>query len=135
LQIADCKWQIEKTRNDQPVKPEEFKNRTKAFAVRVIKLVDSLPNARSTIAIASQLVRSGTSVGANYRAACRAKSKADFISKLGTVEEEADETLYWMELLIDAGKVKAAQLSSLMKEAGEILAMVCASLNTAKFRK
>jgi len=120
---------------EKTMKPEEFKQRTKAFAVRIIKLVDGLPNARSTNAIANQLVRSGTSVGANYRAACRAKSKADFISKLGTVEEEADETLYWMELLIDAGKVKAARLSSLVKEAGEILAMVCASLNTARSRK
>ena len=133
MQIADCGLQIE--RKDKPVKPEEFKLRTKTFAVRVIKLVDSLPNARSTNAIANQLVRSGTSVGANYRAACRAKSKADFISKIGNVEEEADETLYWLELLIDAGKVKATRLSSLMKEAGEILAMVCASINTARSHK
>ncbi len=117
------------------MKPEEFKQRTKAFAVRVIKLVDSLPNARSTNAIANQLVRAGMSVGANYRAACRAKSKADFVSKLGTVEEEADETLYWMELLIEAGKVKAGRLTGLMKEAGEILAMVCASINTARSPK
>jgi four helix bundle protein len=117
------------------MKPEEFKQRTKVFAVRVIKLVDSLPSARSTNAIANQLVRCGTSVGANYRAVCRAKSKADFISKLGTVEEECDETWYWMELLIEAGMVEAAKLSSLMKEAGEILAMVCASLNTARSRR
>ena len=114
---------------------EEFKQRTKALAVRVIKLVDSLPNSRSTDVIAKQLMRSGTSVGANYRAVCRAKSKPDFISKLGTVEEECDETLYWLELLVDSGKMKAAQLSSLMKEADEILAMVCASLNTARPRR
>ena len=117
------------------MKPEEFKQRTKAFAVRVIKLVDSLPSSRSANVIANQLMRSGTSVGANYRAVCRAKWKADFISKLGTVEEECDETLYWMELLIGSGKMKAARLSSLMKEAEEILAMVCASLNTARSRK
>ena len=117
------------------MKPEEFKQRTKAFVVRVVKLVDSLPSSRSTNVIANQLMRSGTSVGANYRAVCRAKSRADFISKLGTVEEECDETIYWMELLIEAGKMKASQLSALMKEASEILAMVCASLNTARSRK
>jgi len=112
--------------------PEEFKKRTKAFAVRIINLVDRLPNSRATNAIANQLVRSGVSVGANYRAACRAKSHADFISKLGTVEEESDETLYWMELLVESGKMKAAALSGLMREAGEILAMTVASINTAR---
>ena len=115
--------------------PEEFKKRTKAFAVRIIKHVDSLPSSRSTNVIANQLMRSGTSVGANYRAVCRAKSKADFVSKLGTVEEECDESLYWMELLVEAGKVKGSRLAPLMREAGEILAMVVASLNTAKSRK
>jgi len=113
---------------------DEFKKRTKAFAIRVIRLVDYLPNSRSTHAIASQLVRSGTSVGANYRAACRAKSRADFISKLGNVEEECDESLYWMELLIESHKVKASRLVDLMREANEILALVVASLNTARSR-
>src|SRR5256885_6023331 len=84
--------------NQTTMNAEEFKLRTKALAVRMIKLVDSLPSSRSTNVIANQLMRSGTSVGANYRAACRAKSKADFISKLGNVEEECDETLYWLEL-------------------------------------
>ena len=112
--------------------PEEFKKRTKALAVRVINLVDSLPNSRATNIIPNQLVRSGTSVGANYRAACRAKSRADFISKLGTVEEEADETLYWMELLIESGKVKASVLANLLRETGEILAITVASINTAR---
>ena len=83
-------------------------------------------------AIANQLVRSRMSVEANYRAACRAKSRADFISKLGTVEEESDETLYWMELLIESGKMKAAVLSGLMREAGEILAITVASINIAR---
>jgi len=117
------------------MKPEEFKKRTKALAVRVILLVDSLPESRSTNAIANQLVRSGTSVGANYRAACRAKSRADFISKLGNVEEECDETIYWLELLIEAGKVKASRLSKLIREADEILSMIVASANTARSRK
>ena len=83
--------------------PIELKTRTKAFAVRVIKLVDKLPDSRASNAIARQMVRSGMSVGANYRAACRAKSRADFIAKLGIVEEECDETVYWMELLVESG--------------------------------
>src|ERR1035437_5915349 len=115
--------------------PEEFKKRTKAFAVRIINLADKLSNSRATNAIANQLVRSGMSVGANYRAACRAKSRADFISKMGTVEEEGDETLYWMELLIESGKVKAAVLTDLMREGGEILAISVASINTARFKQ
>ena len=115
--------------------PDEFKARTKTYAVRAIRMVDALPSSRSTNALANQLVRSGTSVGANYRAACRAKSRADFISKLGNVEEEADETLYWLEVLVEAGKVKASRVADLMREGNEILAMVCASLNTARTRK
>jgi len=113
---------------------DEFKKRTKAFAIRVIHLVDCLPNSKSADAIANQLVRSGTSVGANYRAACRAKSRADFISKLSNVEEECDESLYWMELLIESHRVKASRLAYLMREANEILALVVASLNTARSR-
>jgi four helix bundle protein len=112
--------------------PKDLKQRTQVFAVRVINLIDRLPNSRAAIAIANQLVRSGTSVGANYRAACRAKSRADFISKLGTVEEEADETIYWMELLIESGKVRATALTDLIREAGEILAIIVASINTAR---
>jgi len=112
--------------------PEELKKRTKAFAVRIIKLVDKLPASRAADAIARQIVRSGMSVGANYRAACRAKSRADFISKLGTVEEECDETLYWMELLVESGKLRASSLDDLMREAGELLVIIVASINTAR---
>lgn len=115
--------------------PNELKKRTKAFAVRIIHLIDSLPNSRATNAIAGQLARSGMSVGANYRAACRAKSRADFISKMGTVEEEGDESLYWMELLVDSGKVKESKLVRLMQEADEILSIVVASINTARSNK
>jgi len=79
-----------------------------------------------------QLLRAGTSVGANYRAVCRSKSPADFISKMGTVEEEADESGYWMELLVDAGKVKAAKMSALLQEAGELTAIAVSSINTAR---
>ena len=83
--------------------PEELKSRTRAFALRVIRLAESLPDTPTARVIRNQILRSGSSVGANYRAACRAKSKPDFVSKMGTVEEEADETIYWMELLIDTG--------------------------------
>jgi four helix bundle protein len=111
---------------------EELKKRTKAFGVRVIRLVDLLPESRTTNIIARQIVRSGTSVGANYRAACRAKSRPDFVNKLRIVEEECDETLYWMELLIDAGKAKVSLLADLMKEADELVAIMVASINTAR---
>jgi len=132
LRIAECKLIPSEYHT---MNPEEFKKRTKTFAVRVIHLVDSLPSSRAANAIANQLVRSGMSVGANYRAACRAKSRADFISKMGTVEEESDETLYWMELLVESKKVKAAVLADLMREAGEILAITVASINTARSGK
>jgi len=82
--------------------------------------------------IGRQLLRSGMSVGANYRAACRAKSTADFVSKMGTVEEEADESLYWMELLVEAGIMDVKRIEPLMKEANELLAIIVASINTAK---
>jgi four helix bundle protein len=82
---------------------DDMKRRTRRFALEAIKLVESLPKGRTTEVLGKQLVRSGTSVGANYRAACRAKSPADFISKMGTVEEEADESAYWLELLVDSG--------------------------------
>jgi four helix bundle protein len=78
------------------------------------------------------LLRAGTSVGANYRAACRSKSAADFISKMGTVEEEADESGYWMELLAEAGKIRSEMISSLMREADELTAIAVASINTAR---
>ena len=109
-----------------------MQNRTKAFANRVVKLCSALPNNWVARAIGGQLLRSGTSVGANYRAVCRAKSNADFINKLRIVEEECDESLFWMELLVDNNLVKASRLQSLMKEAGEILAIVVASAKTAR---
>lgn len=114
---------------------EEFKRRTKAFALRVIRLVDALPKSRAVDVFGRQLLRSGTSVGANYRAACRAKSQADFIAKMGIVEEECDESIYWMELLIEAGIVEPARLAELMAEANEILAMVVVSIKTARAQR
>jgi four helix bundle protein len=111
---------------------ENLKIRTKQFALRVIKLVESLPHDMTSNVLGRHLLRSGTSVGANYRAACRSKSVADFISKMGTVEEEADESGYWMELLVESGKIKPAKLSALMQEAGELTAIAVASINTAR---
>jgi four helix bundle protein len=92
-----------------------FKRRTKQLALHVIKAVESLPKNRTADVLGSQLIRSGTSIGANYRAACRGKSTADVIAKLRIVEEEADESAYWMELLIESGLVSEARLSELMQ--------------------
>ena len=109
---------------------QEFKQRTKQLALRVIKLVSSLPKNTVSEVIGKQLIRSGTSVGANYRAACRARSTADLIAKLRIVEEEADEGLYWMELIVEAKLVDVANLRSIMSETNEILAMTVASIKT-----
>ena len=111
---------------------QELKDRTKAFALRVIRLVEALPTGRTTDVIGRQLLRAGTSVGANYRAACRGKSRKDFVSKLGTVEEECDESLFWMELLVEAGLVPSDRLAALMTEADEILSIIVASRKTAR---
>jgi four helix bundle protein len=116
------------------MKDDELRKRTKVFALRVIKLAEALPDNPIGRVIRGQLLRSGTSVGANYRAAKRAKSNADFISKMGTVEEEADESMYWMELIVEAGLMKEELLSDLYREADEILSMVVASIKTARKR-
>jgi len=112
----------------------EFKQRTRAIGLRVIRVVESLPKTRAADVIGRQLPRAGTSIGANYRAACRGVSRADVISKLGDVEEEADESLYWLELLIDAGIVSGRKLRELMNELNEILAMTVASIRTMRNR-
>lgn len=109
-----------------------FKERTKQLALRVIHLVESLPINKTADVIGRQILRSATSVGANYRAACRAKSTADMIAKLGIVEEEADETLYWLELLVEAKLIPEARLSSLMQETDEIVAMTVSSIKTLR---
>ena len=112
----------------------ELKQRTKQFALRTIKLVEALPNGQPAQILGRQLLRSGTSIGSNYRAACRARSSADFIAKMGIVEEEADETLYWMELLVESGITETSEVNFLMREATELLAMTVASIKTAKRR-
>jgi four helix bundle protein len=102
---------------------------------KAFKHMDKLPNSRAADVVARQVIRSGTSIGANYRAACRAKSTADMINKLKIVEEEADETQYWLEILIEAGLVPQEQIGSIYKETDEILAMTVASLKTLRNRK
>lgn len=111
---------------------QNLQQRTKKFALRIIRLCQALPDDFVSRRIGDQLVRSGMSVGANYRAACRARSSAEFVAKMGIVEEEADETIYWMELLIESGIMKDTELTSLMKEANEIVAMIVASIKTAR---
>jgi four helix bundle protein len=100
-----------------------------------MRLVESLPPVKSSDVLGKQLLRSATSVGANYRAACRARSKADFISKIAVVEEEADESLYWLELLDESGLAKKDDLSPLLKEADELTAIFTAAAKTAKSKR
>jgi four helix bundle protein len=109
----------------------EFLERTKQFALRIFKLVRALPQTIQRRAVAAQLIRSGTSVAANYRAACRARSKPAFVAKLGVVEEEADESAFWLELIIETELLSARKVEPLLAEAGEIVAMMASSKKTA----
>ena len=111
--------------------PQELKERTKQFALRVMRLVDALPNTPKGKAIAGQLVRSGASVAANYRAACRGRSKAEFISKLGVAEEEADETTLWLDLIIADRIIPEKKVASLSREANELVAIMAANYISA----
>ena len=115
------------------MKSSDLKKRTKQFALDILNLTDSIPYGRKADAICRQLIRSATSVGANYRAACRARSKADFISKITIVEEESDESQYWLELLVESAIVAQDKVSQLLKEADELTAIFAASGKTAKF--
>jgi len=109
----------------------DMRLRTKQFALRVVRLVNAMPASVAGRQIGRQLFDCGTSVGANYRAACRARSKAEFIAKLGIVEEEADESAYWMEVIVEGGILKPSLVEPLRREANELLAMVIASRKTA----
>ncbi len=111
---------------------QEFKQRTKQIALRVIRLVETLPNTYSAQIIGKQLLRSATSVGANYRAVCRGKSSADILHKFAIVEEEADESLYWLELLIESKIMPEKKLASLMSDINEIVAMIVSSIKTLR---
>ena len=114
---------------------EALKKRTRQSAVRIMRLVDQLPKRTSSRAVSSQIVRCAASVGANYHIACRARSKAEFIAKLGIVLEECDECLFWLQLIIDAGLMPARRTQSLLQEADELTAIFTASAKTARFGK
>jgi four helix bundle protein len=114
---------------------EEMMLRTKTYANRVVRLCQALPNNWLSRTLGSQLLRSGTSVGANYRAVCRAKSTADFINKLRVVEEECDESLFWMEILVENDLIKMSRVQNLMKEVNEILSIIVSSAKTARSSK
>ena len=112
--------------------PVELKRRTKLFALQIILLVGKLPRTYTAEVLGRQVTRSATSVGANYRAACRARSSADFIAKMKIVEEEADETMYWLELLHESGIVSESTVREVLNEANEIVAIVVASIKTKR---
>ncbi len=111
---------------------EELKLRTKRFGLRVLKLIRAMPKDAAGLALANQLVRSGTSVGANYRAACRGRSKAEFLAKLGTVLEETDETAFWLELIMEDGMLPKSRVEPLWTEANELCAIFHAAIATAR---
>lgn len=113
---------------------EDLKARTKQFALRVLRLVDSLPHSFGARTIGKQLADSATSVGANYRSACRGRSRKEFLAKLGIVEEEADESAYWLELVVESGLVKSPLVEPLLQEAQAITKIMRASRLTASRR-
>ena len=113
---------------------KQLKNRTKEFAIKIVKLSELLPNKQIGWTITNQIIRSGTSVAANYRAVCRAKSDKDFISKMETVIEEADETLFWLELINELDLITNNDFSDLQKEANELIAIFVSSVKTVKNR-
>ena len=113
------------------VRTADLKARTKQFALRVMKMVDALPRTIQGRAIAKQVIGSATSVAANYRAACRARSRAEFIAKIGVVEEEADESCFWLELIIDSSLLTEERIRPVLSEAGELVAIMAASRKSA----
>ena len=141
MTIDECRLAIENRKSPIVVEvairgstatPEQLKERTKQFALRVIRLVNALPKGKVAEVIGRQLLRSASSVGANYRAACRARSRAEFVAKLGVVEEEIDESAYWLELLVESGIIPVTRLADLMQEASEPTAIIVASRKTAR---
>ena len=123
---------IERAEENSLEKAKELQARTKSFALRIIRMFRSLPKTEETRTLGRQVLRSGTSVAANYRAVCRARSKAEFTAKLGVVVEEVDETVFWLELLVESGIVPKEKIHSLMDEANELLAISAASRHTAR---
>ncbi len=129
IRIADFRMPIDDLKKQ--LDAIDLKARTKSFGLRILKLVDALLATPQGRAVANRLIRSGTSVGANYRAACRARSRAEFIAKIGVVEEEADETAFWLELIIESGLLKKEMVRPLLVEAGELVAIMAASRKSA----
>jgi four helix bundle protein len=119
-------------KQEQEMDQSELKTRTRKFALRILKLTAALPKTDEARVIRNQLSRSGTSVGANYRASCRAISRAEFISKMGNVIEEADESCYWMEIIIEGGMLPEEKVSALLQEGNELTAIMTASRKTAE---
>ena len=111
---------------------EKLKKRTKDFAIRIVKLYRALPNTGEAKVIGNQFLRSGTAIAANYRASCRARSNAEFIAKIGVVVEEADETVFWLEMLVDCEIFTESKMKDLIQEGNELLAIFAASQTTAK---
>ncbi len=116
----------------EAVQESDLQDRTKAFGLRTIKLVDAIPNTHSGRAVANQLIRCALSVGANYRAACSGRSKAEFVAKLGVVREEADECVYWLEIIIGSNLIPETRVTPLLKEASELTAIFTTSIISAK---
>jgi four helix bundle protein len=114
------------------MRTSQMKDRTKLFALRTVRLVNELPYGKTADVIGRQLLRAATSVAANYRAACRARSRKEFLAKLGIVEEEADESHFWLEVLAEGGLVQGDRVEGLRKEAGELVAIIVASIHTAR---
>jgi four helix bundle protein len=129
LQISDCRFE------EDEMNADEMRRRTKEYAKRVIHMCRSLPNTEEARLIRKQVFRCGTSVGSNYRAVCRARSKADFVSKLAVVLEEADESCYWIEILIETKIMSEKRLGHLLKEGNELVSIVVASLKTARIAR
>jgi len=121
---AKCKGQF--------VRRLDLKDRTRAFALGIIRLVEDLPRSRSADVIGNQLLRAGTSVGANYRAACHARSRREFVAKMGIVEEEADESQFWLDLVAERGLGDIARVRVLREEARQLVAITVASIRTAR---
>jgi four helix bundle protein len=117
---------------DGVMSADDFRKRTFQFGIRIVRLVQALPKGEVARVIGNQLLRAGTSVGANYRAAARARSRADFAAKMGIVEEECDETVYWIEMLTELELLNTVRLKELQAEANEILSIVVASIRTAR---
>jgi len=131
-QDSECRFPIAELGESNAAHPRDLQARTRAFAIRVLRVFRSLPDSREARVLGHQLLRSATSVAANYRAACRGRSRRDFLSKLGIVEEEADESLFWLEFIADAGIVPRDKLSDLTSEASQLTAIFVASRRTTK---